>query len=51
VSTVVGAAGRQGILLGALPGELDTPTGLTFGASGQLFITDQHQNAVLVAQF
>jgi sugar lactone lactonase YvrE len=51
VSTLVGVAGRQGILLGPLPGELDTPAGLTFSASGQLFITEQHQNAVLMAQF
>jgi DNA-binding beta-propeller fold protein YncE len=52
VSTVVGAASRQGVLLGSLPGELDgAPAGLAFGASGQLFITEQHQNAVLVAKF
>ena len=51
VSTVVGASGRQGVLLGSLPGELDAPAGLAFGTSGQLFITEQHQNAVLVAKF
>ena len=51
VSTVVGAASRQGVLLGSLPGELDAPAGLAFGDSGQLFITEQHQNAVLVAKF
>ena len=51
VSTLVGVPGRQGILLGPLPGELDTPAGLTFSVSGQLFIAEQHQNAVLAAQF
>lgn len=39
VTTVVGAAGANGIVLGALPGTLTSPTGLTFDGNGLLYIT------------
>lgn len=38
-----------GVILGPLPAGLNSPRGLAFGPTGDLYITDE--NAVLVAQF
>ena len=49
VTTVVGSQGNTGVMLGPLPACLNSPRGLAFGPTGDLYITDE--NAVLVAQF
>ncbi|MGB8298680.1 MAG: hypothetical protein WCG85_24910, partial [Polyangia bacterium] len=51
VSTVVGTAGRAGVVLGPLPGGLDSPEQLAVGPAGELFIVDVDQDALLVARF
>jgi hypothetical protein len=51
VSTVVGTAGRAGVVLGPLPGGLDSPEQLAVGPAGELFIVDVQQNALLVTRF
>jgi sugar lactone lactonase YvrE len=51
VTTVVGTPGRARVLLGPLPAELNAPTGVAFVPPRSLFITDQYDNAVLVARF
>lgn len=38
-STVAGVAGRQGIVLGALPGGLDRPVGVTLAPDGSVALT------------
>jgi sugar lactone lactonase YvrE len=39
VTTIVGRAGSEGILLGDLPGSLTTPSGIGIGANGVLHVT------------
>lgn len=51
MTTVVGAPGNFGVVLGPLPGGVSSPTGLAFVPPGRLFIVDQNENALLVAQF
>jgi len=51
VSTVVGTAGRAGVVLGPLPGGLGSPEQLAVGPAGELFIVDVDQDALLVARF
>jgi sugar lactone lactonase YvrE len=51
VSTVVGRPGQQGVVLGPLPAGLNSPGGIAVGPSGELFITDSVEPAVLVARF
>jgi DNA-binding beta-propeller fold protein YncE len=40
VTTPIGILGEPGLTPGPLPGGLDTPQYLAFGAAGQLFVTD-----------
>lgn len=51
MTTVVGAPGNFGVVLGPLPGGVNSPTGLAFVPPDRLFIVDQNENALLVAQF
>lgn len=51
VSTVVGGAGRRGVLLGPLPGQLLEPVGLAIMANGDLVIVERQENSVLIARF
>jgi sugar lactone lactonase YvrE len=51
VSTVVGRPGQRGVILGPLPAGLNAPGGIAMGPSGELFITDSVEPAVLVARF
>lgn len=51
LTTVVGAPGNLGVVLGPLPGGVNTPTGLAFAPPYGLFIVDQVENAILVARF
>jgi len=41
VTTVVGQAGKGGILLGPLPGQISGPGALAFDANGVLYATSQ----------
>ena len=51
VSTPIGVAGRQGVLLGALPASLNVPYGLAVLSTGELAIVDVLENSVLMAHF
>jgi hypothetical protein len=51
VTTAVGSPSNLGVVLGPLPGGLNTPVGLAFVSGQGLFIVDQVENAILVAQF
>lgn len=50
VSTLVGTAGAAGVRLGALPGRLNQARGVTVSPSGQLFIAESAENAILRVQ-
>jgi DNA-binding beta-propeller fold protein YncE len=47
VSTHVGVAGQFGVQPGLLPARLNCPTGLAALPSGELFLVDSVENAVL----
>ena len=51
VTTVVGSLGSAGVILGALPGSLNAPSGLALlpGPVTSLVISDRVENAVLRA--
>jgi sugar lactone lactonase YvrE len=49
VSTIVGVAGLQGVVLGPLPGGLNSPRGVAVSPAGALFIVDNGENAILSA--
>ena len=51
VTTVVGTPGRWETILGSLPAEIASPTGLAFLPTGELVLTDRIGNVVLAAQF
>lgn len=51
VTTVVGSPSNFGVVLGPLPGGVNSPLGLAFVPNQGLFIVDQPENAILVAQF
>jgi hypothetical protein len=38
------------VQLGALPGAINTPTGIAIGASGELYFATAHENAILVVK-
>jgi len=48
-STVAGVAGRNGIVLGALPGGLDRPIGVTLAPDGSLAVTTHNMVVKLLA--
>ena len=48
VSTWAGVAGVGAVQLGALPGGLNTPTGLAIGSDGAVYLASAHENAILV---
>jgi hypothetical protein len=48
VSTIIGATGRVGVSLGALPASLNQPRGITVLPTGELAIVDSGENAVLI---
>jgi DNA-binding beta-propeller fold protein YncE len=50
VTTVLGVPGQAGVVLAPSPARLNAPTGLAFGARGELYIADQVENAVLVTE-
>jgi hypothetical protein len=50
VSTVVGAPGRQGVSLGALPASLGSAWGVAVLPAGDLAITEYAENAVLLGR-
>lgn len=50
VSTVVGTAGAAGVRLGTLPGRLNEARGVTVSPTGQLFIAESAENAILRVQ-
>lgn len=50
VSTVVGTAGAAGVRLGSLPGRLNEARGVTVSPTGQLFIAESAENAILRVQ-
>jgi DNA-binding beta-propeller fold protein YncE len=47
VTTVVGEAGHQGVVLGALPAGLNAPAGVVALPGGELIIVDSAENALL----
>jgi len=49
VSTVIGAPGRIGVSLGALPASLNGPYGIVFLSPGKLAIVDNVENSLLLA--
>jgi sugar lactone lactonase YvrE len=49
VSTIAGVAGLASVKLGALPGVLNTPSGVVF-VGGALCVTTTHENAILAIQ-
>jgi sugar lactone lactonase YvrE len=51
VTTVVGTPGRTGVVLGHLPASQGCPSSLLVGQSGELYITDDCEHNVLVAEF
>ena len=51
VTTVVGTLNHVNVIPGPLPAKLARPSGLAVGPTGDLFITDQSENVVLLAQF
>ena len=51
VTTVVGTSGRWENVLGPLPGEIASPSGLAFLPTGELVLTDRVGNVVLATQF
>ena len=51
VTTVVGSPSNFGVVLGPLPAGVNSPLGLAFVPNQGLFIVDQPENAILVAQF
>lgn len=50
VTTVIGSAGVGGVAPGPLPAGLSYPSGLLFLPAVGLFVTDSHENALLVVQ-
>jgi sugar lactone lactonase YvrE len=50
VTTLVGAAGQQGVKLGQLRGSLNSPAGVAVTSAGVLFIVDKSENAVLAVR-
>jgi sugar lactone lactonase YvrE len=50
VTTYVGNPAVGAVQLGALPGAINTPTGVASGASGELYIATAHENAILVVK-
>ncbi|HEX9104788.1 MAG TPA: hypothetical protein VF997_21400, partial [Polyangia bacterium] len=48
VSTWAGQAGVGAVQLGPLPGGLNTPTGLTVGSDGAVYLATAHENSILV---
>jgi hypothetical protein len=50
VTTVVGTPDRLGVAPGPLPASLSCPAGLAFGPTGNLFITDECEDGVLLAE-
>ena len=51
VTTVVGRPNQRGVIPGPLPANLNRPGGIAVGPSGELFITDSEESAVLVVRF
>jgi sugar lactone lactonase YvrE len=51
VTTVVGMPDRVGVALGPLPAALAAPSAVVVGAAGELYVSDQAENAILVATF
>jgi streptogramin lyase len=51
VTTVVGSPNHPGVILGALPASLASPTALAFVPSVGLFIADSGENVLLRARF
>lgn len=50
VTTLVGVPGQVGVRLGPLPAGLNAPAGLAVSRTGELFLSDPGENAVLVAR-
>ena len=50
VSTLVGVSGRSGLMPGSLPALLNQPIGIAAVPSGQLFIADKIEHAVLLVR-
>jgi hypothetical protein len=50
VSLVAGTPGIAGVLLGALPSVINTPTAVAIAPDGAVLITTAHENAVLAIQ-
>jgi sugar lactone lactonase YvrE len=50
VTTYVGNPAVGAVQLGALPGAINTPTGIAIGASGELYFATAHENAILVVK-
>ena len=48
MSTIIGANGRIGVSLGALPASLNRPRGIAVLPTGELAIVDSVENAVLI---
>jgi len=48
VTTIVGHAGQQGVILGAAPGGLNLPIGLAIVAGGSLAISNLNENSILL---
>jgi hypothetical protein len=46
--TVAGVPGRGKVVLGRLPAQLDTPTGMAWMGPGQLALTSPSENAILL---
>jgi DNA-binding beta-propeller fold protein YncE len=50
VTTYVGNPAIGAVQLGALPGALNTPTGIALGPNGELYVATAHENAILVVK-
>lgn len=50
VTTFVGSSHRTGVRLGPLPASLSLPVALTFGPSGELYISDEGENLILTVR-
>ena len=50
VTTYVGNPAVGAVQLGALPGAINTPTGVAIGRNGELYLASAHENAILVVK-
>ena len=50
VTTLIGVPGQVGVQLGPVPGSLNSPTNLALGQAGELFISNDLENVIVVAQ-